>query len=51
MTTCTTQFHLHIYTQTPASYYNMGRRAKHLTAADKALAAKGYNFKYNQSLM
>ena len=29
----------------------MGRRAKHRTVADKALAAKTYNHLYNQSLM
>jgi hypothetical protein len=33
------------------SYHDMGRRAKHHTAADKALAAKAYNAKYRQSPM
>ena len=35
--------------QTLAPYHDMGRRAKHLTTIDKALAAKAYNIKYNQS--
>ena len=34
-----------------ASYHDMGRRAKHHTAADRALAAKAYNDKYRQSPM
>jgi hypothetical protein len=35
--------------QTLAPYHNMGRRAKHFTAVDKALAAKAYDFQYSQS--